>query len=86
VGHTTRFSQPHICNNSKCGPPAQVKLQFSRFVQQNQDIVSLDLSDTSQQIGTEVSGMLGFSTLRRLEVKIDYRDGLVDFSYNPNRF
>jgi hypothetical protein len=55
-------------------------------VQQNQDIVSLDLSDTSQQIGTEVSGMLGFSTLRRLEVKIDYRDGLVDFSYNPNRF
>jgi hypothetical protein len=35
--------------------------------------------------GTEVSGFLGFATLKVLEVKLDYRDGLVDFEYDPKR-
>jgi hypothetical protein len=30
--------------------------------------------------------MLGFVMLRLLDIKIDYRDGLVDFSYDPTRF
>ena len=37
-----------------------------------------------QVSGTEVSGILGFAMLRMLQVKIDYRDGLVDFDYKPN--
>ena len=28
--------------------------------------------------------ILGFVTLHLLKVKIDYRDGLVDFKYEPN--
>lgn len=31
----------------------------------------------------EVSGILGFETLYMLQIKIDYRDGLVDFVYDP---
>ena len=29
--------------------------------------------------------MLGFEMLRVLEVKLDYRDGLVDFEFDPKR-
>jgi len=59
-------------------------LQFGRYEQQNQDIVTFDLSAVCKQTGTEVSGMLGFAMLRILQIKIDYRDGLVDFVYDPN--
>ena len=58
-------------------------LQFGRYEQQNQDIVTIDLSAACKQTGTEVSGILGFAMLRILQTKIDYRDGLVDFVYDP---
>ena len=45
--------------------------------------MTLDLSAVSKSTGTEVSGILGFEMLRILQVKIDYRDGLVDFVYDP---
>jgi hypothetical protein len=32
-----------------------------------------------------VSGTLGFAMLRMLDIKIDYRDGMVDFTYDKNR-
>ena len=35
--------------------------------------------------GTEISGILGVGVLRHLEMKIDYRDGLVDFVSIPDR-
>ncbi len=59
-------------------------LQFGRYEQQNQDIVTFDLSAISKHAGTEVSGILGFQMLRILQIRIDYRDGLVDFIYDPN--
>ncbi|MGB7554895.1 MAG: aspartyl protease family protein [Candidatus Korobacteraceae bacterium] len=58
-------------------------LEFGHYYQENQDIVTLDLSAVSKSTGTEVSGILGFALLRILQVKIDYRDGLVDFVYDP---
>jgi Tfp pilus assembly protein PilF/predicted aspartyl protease len=61
-------------------------LQFSRFRQENQDITALDLSKISKADGTEVSGILGFTTLRLMSLKIDYRDGLVDFDYDAQRW
>ena len=61
-------------------------LQFSHFSQKNLDIVSFDLSKVSKTTGTEVSGILGFQLLRMLQVKIDYRDGLVDFAYDASRW
>jgi hypothetical protein len=35
----------------------------------------------SNEIGTEVSGVLGVLNLRTLDVTIDYRDGLVSFDF-----
>jgi tetratricopeptide (TPR) repeat protein len=64
---------------------AKATLRFGHFQQPNLDIVTLDLSTVSRQTGTEVSGFLGYAMLRLLEVKLDYRDGLVDFQYDPKR-
>lgn len=54
-------------------------ITFSHFRQENQDLTAFDLSKISKDAGTEISGILGFTTLRMFEIKIDYRDGLVDF-------
>ena len=60
-------------------------LRFGHFQQSNLGIITLDLSTVSRHTGTEVSGFLGFAMLRQLEVELDYRDGLVDFKYDPKR-
>ena len=60
-------------------------LQFGNIRQPNQDMVSIDLSALCKSLGVEVSGFLGFSTFRQLEMKIDYRDGLVEFIYDPSK-
>jgi hypothetical protein len=70
-------------NVSKVYTADKATLQFGRYEQQNQDMVTIDLSSITGQSGTEVSGILGFKMLRILQVKIDYRDGLVDFIYDP---
>jgi tetratricopeptide (TPR) repeat protein/predicted aspartyl protease len=60
-------------------------LTFGHLRQENQDILSFDMTHLSDAAGTEVSGALGFATLNLLDLKIDYRDGLVDFVYEANR-
>ncbi len=60
-------------------------LSFGHFRQSNLGIVMLDLSTVSSEIGTEVSGFLGYAMLRKLALKLDYRDGLVDFEFDPKR-
>jgi hypothetical protein len=56
-------------------------LVFGRLRQENQDMTAFDTKNLSDDIGTEISGFLGFTTLRLLDIKIDYRDALVDFKY-----
>jgi hypothetical protein len=58
-------------------------LQFGHVRQENQDITSIDLKSISDSAGTEISGILGFITLRMLDIKIDYRDALVNFEADP---
>ncbi len=58
------------------------KLQFSHLSQDRQDLVAFDLTNISDADGTEVSGVLGFAMLVMLDMKVDYRDGLVDFRYD----
>lgn len=60
-------------------------LEFGHLRQENQDLVAFDLTSASQSVGTEISGTLGFTTLRFLNIKIDYRDGLVDFDSKAGR-
>jgi Aspartyl protease len=61
-------------------------IQFGHLRQENQDMIGFDTTSVSDSTGTEVSGFLGFTTLRFLDIKIDYRDALVDFSYDPKRW
>jgi tetratricopeptide (TPR) repeat protein len=65
---------------------SKVTLKFGHLSQKNQGIISFDLANLSQHMGTEVSGILGFETLYMLQIKIDYRDGLVDFVYDAKRW
>ncbi len=70
---------------SKVYTADKATLRFGRFQHENSDIITLDLSAVSRHIGTEVSGFLGFGLLRVLNVKLDYRDGLAKFEYDPKR-
>jgi len=63
-----------------------VDIQFSHFRQNRNDLIAFDMSHISNSIGTEVSGSLGFAMLWLLDIKIDYRDGVVNFTYDSNRF
>ncbi len=60
----------------------KANLKFAHFKQDRQDLVTFSLDGISNSLGTEVSGLLGFRMLYLLDIKIDYRDGLVDFTYN----
>jgi len=61
-----------------------VVLEFGSLRQKNEDMVAFDLSNISRDVGTEVSGTLGFAMLNLLKIKLDYRDALVKFEYVPN--
>jgi predicted aspartyl protease len=61
-------------------------LQFGNLRQENQDMMSFDMTHISDSAGTEVSGFFGFVLLRMLDIKIDYRDSLVNFTYDRTRF
>jgi tetratricopeptide (TPR) repeat protein len=61
-------------------------LQFGNLRQENQEMTAFDTKPISDGIGTEVSGFLGFVLLRFLDIKIDYRDSLVDFQYDPKHW
>ena len=63
----------------------ELTFQFGHLRQKNLDVVAFDTRNLSNSIGVEVSGTLGFAMLRLLDIKIDYRDGLVDFTYDPKR-
>ena len=63
-----------------------VTLAFGHFKQQRHDMVAFDMTHISNSVGTEICGTLGFAMLYLLEIKIDYRDHLVEFTYEPNRF
>ena len=64
---------------------AKATLRFARLQQPSMDVVTFDLGRQSRRIGIEVSGFFGFAMLRMIDVKLDYRDGLVDFVYDPKR-
>jgi len=61
-----------------------VVLEFGSLRQKNEDMVAFDLSNISRDVGTEISGTLGFAMLNLLKLKLDYRDALVKFEYVPN--
>ncbi len=63
----------------------KVIVQFAGLKQETDGMLSFDTSGISRSAGTEISGFLGFDVLHLLVVKIDYRDGLVNFEYSEDR-
>ncbi len=59
-------------------------LTFGHF-QQRGDLIGFDMTSLSNSTGTEISGILGFAMLELLDIKIDYRDHLVKFSFDSTR-
>jgi hypothetical protein len=59
-------------------------LYFANVQQYADQETALSLENMSEEIGTEVSGVLGVLNLRTLDVTIDYRDGFVGFDFNSN--
>ena len=64
---------------------SKVTLRFGHLQQSDIDTITVDLSKVSRQTSTEISGFLGFALLQMLDIKLDYRDGLVDMQFDPKR-
>jgi predicted aspartyl protease len=79
TGISGKVKNVYMADRVKVGFP------YSKLMQQVDNLVAFDLSDMSNSAGTEVSGILGFSMLFLMEIKIDYRDGLASFTYFPNK-
>ncbi len=56
----------------------------SEVCAKQEDMVAFDPSHRSRDIGTEVSGTLGFAMLNLLKLKLSYRDALANFEYVPD--
>jgi predicted aspartyl protease len=62
----------------------KARLQFSHFRFPEDEMITFDVPAIDKDLGTEVSGFIGFTSLRDMKVSIDYRDGLVNFDYKPD--
>jgi Tfp pilus assembly protein PilF len=56
-----------------------VNLEFAQTRRRGQRLFTVDLHNISKDLGTELSGQIGFSALQEGSVVINYRDGLVGF-------
>jgi predicted aspartyl protease len=72
-------------NVSKVYIGDSVTFRFSHLQQEKKNVLSFDTSSVSRDVGTEISGFIGFDLLGLLVVKIDYRDGLMSFEYSADR-
>ena len=59
-------------------------LHFANVQQYANKETALNLEAMSDELGTEVSGVLGVLNLRTLDVILDYRDGFVGFDFTPD--
>jgi len=63
----------------------QVTLGFAGVRQVVSGMTSIDTSSVSQGVGADISGFIGFPTLRELVISIDYRDNLIQVVYDPKK-
>jgi hypothetical protein len=54
-----------------------ITLEMGKLRRQEQRIITVDLQSVSKNLGTEVTGQIGFNTLESMRLLINYRDGLV---------
>jgi hypothetical protein len=61
----------------------KVTIRFANVSQTLQGMASYDSTALAHAAGVEISGLIGFPTLRELIISIDYRDNLVHVVYDP---
>jgi len=62
-----------------------ITFQFANLSQRVDDVVAFATPSISKNLNMEVSGFIGYTALSQLTINIDYRDGLMKFSYDANR-
>jgi predicted aspartyl protease len=63
----------------------KVTIAFAGVRQITNGMQSFDSGSMAQLSGVEISGIIGFPTLRELVISIDYRDNLVHVVYDPKK-
>lgn len=63
----------------------KINFKFAHLSQDVEDVVSFDTSNLSKDLGLDVSGLIGITALGQTTMSIDYRDGLVKFSFDAHR-
>ena len=63
----------------------RVSITFAGVRQITEGMTSFDSAALGRSAGVEISGMIGFPTLRELVLSIDYRDNLVHVVYDPKK-
>jgi tetratricopeptide (TPR) repeat protein len=61
-------------------------LQFGHVSQEHLQMIAFDTTPFSRQDGVEISGFIGYTALAFMQMDIDYRDGLVNFTYDPKKY
>jgi hypothetical protein len=62
-----------------------ITFQFANVSQKVRDVVAFATPSISKTLNMEISGFIGYTALSQMTIDIDYRDGLLKFSYDPNR-
>jgi hypothetical protein len=63
----------------------KVSLAFDGIRQMTEGMQAFDSTALSRSSGVDISGLIGFPTLRELVISTDYRDNLVHVVYNPKK-
>jgi predicted aspartyl protease len=63
----------------------KVTITFAHVTQMLKGMQSFDASGLSRSTGVDISGIIGFPTLRELVISIDYRDNLIHAVYDPKK-
>jgi predicted aspartyl protease len=62
-----------------------ITFRFANVSQRVEDVVAFATPTVSKSLNMEISGLIGYTALSQMTIDIDYRDGLIKFSYDPKR-
>jgi tetratricopeptide (TPR) repeat protein len=83
ASHLNQMRQLNLRTSGVGGPSNSsyigdgIALQFANTRRRDQRMISVDLRSVSKDLGAEISGQIGFSTLQNMRLLINYRDGVV---------
>ncbi|MCL2661244.1 MAG: aspartyl protease family protein [Acidobacteriaceae bacterium] len=70
---------------NKVSSADNITFYYAGIAQQITDVVTFDSPMLRGALGMEISGLIGIGALEQTTMNIDYRDGLVKFTYDANR-